>query len=390
MTNLTVLGGGAGSQTIAADASLRGDYDQVRLFELPDFADETLGPILETRKITLKGLQNNHKGVKRTGTAEIDIVTTDISEAIEGTDLIIIPIPAKGHAAFFEELIPHLEDGQIISLFPDNFGSLQLRKMIQERDREPDVIIGGWDTLGYGARIEKLGEVNCMSRGYRLRYSALPSKDSDEFFKALKDSPPLEPCQKIEKLDNVLAVGFVNPNPTVHIPGSVLNVGAMEVCENEKDVLAPGEDWSLYKHGMSPSISKVQYKFYKEIQKIAGSIGVKIPEAPERHFYEKHSIMRAAYDAPFYYQSPVYDISGPHSVEDRYFTEDVAFGAMMYYRLAEKFQVDIPVIESLIRLASIVSERDFFEEGLSLEDVGLADMTKKEILNYLNRGKKKK
>lgn len=385
MVKLAILGGGAGSQTIAADASLRGDYEEVRLYELPDFA-ENLGDLFETHKIELKGNQNNYKGVKRTGIADIDVVTTDMSEALEGIDLIIVAIPAMGHGAFFERMIPHLEDGQVISIFPDNFGSLRLRKMMREKGIDPDVIIGGWDTLGYGARVEESGKVTCMARGYRLKYCALPSNDADKFFKAVKNSPPLESCSDLEKVDTVIAVGLTNANPVVHVPGSVLNVGAMEVCENEEGVLAPGEDWSLYKHGMSPAVSRVQVEFYKEIKKIGGSIGIEIPDISRKHFFEKHSIMRVSYDAPFYYHSPVFAIPGPHSVEGRYFIEDVGVGTVVSYNLAERFEVNVPTIESLIRLASVICQRNFIDEGLSLEDIGLANMSDEEILEYLRKG----
>ena len=125
---VAILGGGVCAQTFAADFALQG-YN-VRLYELPEFAQETLGDVIKTHKIELGGKQLNFKWFKRTGVAKIDTVTTDISEALKGSGLVIVAIPAKGHKPFFKNMIPYIEDGQVISIFPDNFGTLMLRTMM--------------------------------------------------------------------------------------------------------------------------------------------------------------------------------------------------------------------------------------------------------------------
>lgn len=45
-----------------------------------------------------------------------------------------------------------------------------------------------------------------------------------------------------------------------------------------------------------------------------------------------------------------------------------------------------PVIDSMIHMANAMLDRDFFAEGLTLEELGIAHMTKEELLNYLNNG----
>jgi len=136
---VAILGGGVCAQTFAAELSLEG-Y-KVRLYELPEFAPETLAGVLKTHEIELGGKQLNFKWFRRAGVATVEVVTTEISEALKGAGLVIVAIPAKGHRPFFENMIPYLEDGQVVSIFPDNFGSLMLRNMMREKGCDADVII---------------------------------------------------------------------------------------------------------------------------------------------------------------------------------------------------------------------------------------------------------
>ncbi len=80
----------------------------------------------------------------------------------------------------------YLDDGQMISIFPDNFGSLMLRNMMREKGCKTKVIIGGWTSMPYGARIIEPGKVDCIIRIRELLCDTLPSRDGDIFFETLK------------------------------------------------------------------------------------------------------------------------------------------------------------------------------------------------------------
>lgn len=355
------------------------------MYELPDFAPESLGKVLETHEIELGGLQHNFRWFRRTGVARVDVVTTDMSEALDGAGLVLVTVPAIGHRRFFEEMIPHLVDGQVVSIFPDNFGSLMLREMMRERDCAADVTIGGWSSMPYATRKLEPGKVNCIARARELIYDALPSKDGDEFFKILKELPAFNGTIELKRGDTVIGVGLSNPNPVVHVPGSILNVGAMEVSEIEGTLGIPKGKYSMYKYGMSPSVSRVQLAFYREERKIADALGIGIVEYSDEQFFCKGSVMGVEYWAPF---SDVIlpPIVGPRSVEDRYFTEDIPIGCNVRYQLAKKLNVDVPIIESLLRLGSVICRRDFFKEGRSLRELGIEDLTKDQIIRYVREG----
>ncbi len=380
---VAVLGGGACAQAFAAEFTLTGH--RVHLYELPQFAPTTLGPVLETTEIELGGAQLNFKWFKRTGIARIHLVTTDMGKALRGAGLIIVAIPAKGHKPFFEQMIPHLEDGQVISIFPDNFGSLMLKQMMEEKGCRVKVIIGGWSSMPYGVRMIEPGKLDCIMRTRELLGDALPGKDGDEFFAALKGIPSFDGTIELKRGDTIIGVGLSNPNPVVHVPGSILNVGAMEVTAMEGTLGIPKGKYSMYKHGMSPAVARLQFAFYQEERTIAAAMGIEMVEYREDQFYWKGSIMGMEYWVPFV-DVIMPPITGPDSVEHRYFSEDIPVGTVIRYHLARRFGVDVPVIESLIRLGSAVCRRDFLGEGVTLSQLGIDKLNKEQTIGFIREG----
>ena len=251
---VAVLGGGACAQTFAAEFTLAG-Y-KVHLYELPELAQGTLGEVLRTHEIELGGTQANFKWFRRAGVAKVNVVTTEIAEALKEAGLVIVAIPAKGHKPFFEKMIPCLEDGQVVSIFPDNFGSLMLRKMMRDKGCNVDVIIGGWTSMPYGVRLMEPGKLDCLIRIRELLGDALPSRDGDRFFDVLKGIPAFDGVVELKRGDTIIGVDLSNPNPAVHVPGSILNVGAMEVSEMEGTLGIAKGKYSIYKHGMSPAVAR--------------------------------------------------------------------------------------------------------------------------------------
>lgn len=135
----------------------------------------------------------NYENFKRNGTVRIDMVTYDMAEAVKGADHILVSIQAQGFKNVFEELAPLLEDGQTVSIFPDNFGSLILRNIMKQRGFDTRVIIAGYDSLVYGARLVEYNNmetetdvVNITYRENEIRVDTFPSSDFDEYVQKAK------------------------------------------------------------------------------------------------------------------------------------------------------------------------------------------------------------
>ena len=78
--------------------------------------------------------------------------------------------------------------------------------------------------------------------------------------------------------------------------------------------------------------------------------------------------------------------TGPFTIQDRYVTEDVPVGCHIYHELGKKYGVATPVIDSMITLGSVMTGKDFYETGLTLDDLGIGKLSREELLDYLNNG----
>lgn len=395
---IAVLGGGAVGKTCGADCALAGQ--KVNICDLDPFFDKALGTVKRTG-ITLAPKAPGTKtryGFERFGKGEFNLVTNDVAECVKGCKLVIVGIPSVAHEAFFKELIPALEDGMIIHIIPDNYGSLRLRKMMREMGCTKDVIVGGWSSAPYGTRVGTEGgvmdsTVELVYRAITLRGAALPAKDTADFVKSSQYLGCFDAITQGDGAvegDTVMDIGFSNVNPVIHVPGTLLGVGTME----NWGVVYGGNDkytYSIYSHAFCPSISEVQYEFYQEEMRLAEAMGVGIQPFEKKVFFQRTSVLGSEYmgeecDVPFSDQWPTGFGTGPFSITNRYVTEDVPVGCHMYHELGKKFGVATPVIDSMITLASVMNKEDYFASGMKLEDIGLDDMDKDQMNAYLRQG----
>ena len=398
---IAVLGGGAVGKSCAADMKLAGK--EVRLYDMMPFAKNTLAN-LEKTGILLDGVQRNLYCFERSGRAYLNMVSSDMGKVVKGAGLIVIAAPAMAHEPFFRELIPHLEDGQVIHIFTDNYGTLLLRKMMREMGCTKQVIVGGWSSAPYGTRIESVGKftfphVGVKYRAITLRGASLPMSDIDAFMESSRYLPCIDAVtygNGPEAGNTVLDTGFANINPVIHVPATILGVSTME----NWGVIFGGYDknsYSMYCHGLCPSICEVQYQFFEEEKALAKEIGVGTPQYAYESFFSRRSVLTQEYmgldkdgkdNVIFPLDQPSDEgNTGPNSINHRYLTEDVPVGCKIYHDLGVQYGVPTPVIDSMIVLAGSMHKKSFFETSkYNLAYLGIDNMPKEELLAYLNEG----
>jgi len=394
---IAVLGAGGIGKAMASDCVLGGQ--DVVLCDIEPYAQISLSNL--ENGFRLHGSQLSRYGFRREGTAHFTKVTTNLKEAMDAADILIVAVPAVGHTSFFKEMIPHLRSGQIIHIFPDNYGSLLFRKVMREMNCDKEVVVGGWSSAPFGSRVDMEGpyvlpSARIMYRAITLRGAALPMTDQKVFLESIKYIRAMDGINKGDgptSADTVMDTGFSNVNPILHCPGVILGAGAIEnygliYGDNKKD-------FSIYCHVYSPTVSKVQYSVYKEEIEIAKAMGVGIQQFREEQFFSRSNILGPEYmgDAMFVPYEEVFEMAlgtGPFKVDHRYLTEDIPIGCHIYHELGKKFGVKTPVIDSMISMASAMLDRDFYKEGYTLEYLDVAHMGKEELLEYLHTGKYKK
>lgn len=395
---IAVLGGGAVGKTVAADCKLAGR--NVRLFSR---SAKSIANV-ERTGILLDGIQRNLYGFERSGRAYLDLVSTNMADVVKGAKLIVLAVPALSHEDYISQLVPLLEDGMIIHTFTDNFASLLIRKKMREMNCTKDVIVGGWSSAPYGTRIEKIcgfwtNHVGVKYRAISLRGASLPMTDIDDFMESTKYLPCMDSVTTGDGVvagNTVVDIGLSNINPVIHVPASLLGVSSME---NWSLVYGNAPDsYSMYSHGLCPSICRVQYQFYKEECAIAEAMGVSMPYYSYESFFSRRSVLTQEYmgldengkdNVVFPLDKPCDEgNTGPNDINHRYITEDIPVGCKIYHDLGVKFGVPTPIIDSMIVLGGAMHEKSFFENTrYNLDYLGIGHMSKEEVLDYLNNGK---
>ena len=129
---VAVLGGGTAPSATAGDLALRGHDVRLALRNRERFAE-----IFATRRIRVRGLID--------GEAEVGEVTDDHTAAVEGADLVVVPLPAFAQEAIAERVAPALEAGQVVYLTTGTFGSYVFREALR-RAGAADVPVAERDT----------------------------------------------------------------------------------------------------------------------------------------------------------------------------------------------------------------------------------------------------
>ena len=390
---IAVLGAGGIGKTSAADMALAGK--EVRIWDQEDFAPRTLANI--DRGLKLEGVQLNLYGFERRGTAKVAMATTDLAKAVKGAGQILVAVVGLAHEKLFKQLIPLLEDGQVIHIIPDNGGTLLLRKMMIEAGCKANVIIGAWTTAPYGTRIVIEGGIttnrcDCRDRVIMVRGAALPASDTEAFIESAKYLPCWDAVTTgmgYDAGDTVIDNLFSNANPVIHVPGVVLGVSTLQNFEKilDHDITT----FSAYAHCLCPAIANVQGEFYMEETRIAEKMGVGIQPLKPEDFQNRSSMygmeyMGPDYKRPFDQKYPNKYGDGPFSLENRYITEDVPIGCCLFRELGDRYNVDTPMIDAMIDLASVMIGRDLTKNCYTLDYLGIGHMTHEELHKWLREG----
>ncbi len=361
---VAVLGAGHGGCAAAADLGRRG-YG-VRLHAR---SAERLAPLRARGGIEARGV---HQGL-----VPVDLMTTDLAEAVRGADLVMLVVPSVAHEPYARALAPLLRDGQPIFLNPGHTGGgLHFLNALRRAGYRGEVRSCETVTLTYITRMEGPAAVNIYSYTTRLRFAALPGRDADAMFALIR---PLYP--NIVKASSVLETGLGNINAIFHPPGMIMNAGWIERRRG---------DFLFYREGITQAVGRVTAAVDAERLAVARALGV--PAVPFLDiFYEAGLTTKAAHDGGNIARAceesePNRTIKAPPSLDHRYIHEDIGYGLVPMAELGRLAGVATPTIDALIALAGLALGIDYRLHGLTLERLGLAGKTPGELARFVETG----
>ena len=139
-----------------------------------------------------------------------------------------------------------------------------------------------------------------------------------------------------------------------------------------------GEFW-MYKEGLTPSVKKVIYQMDAERMALFRALGYRP--------YTYDEIFRDSFNMDVD-QFAAASSKGPFSMQDRYIAEDIPMGATLTLSLGRAVGVSMPTYESIVHLASVVNDSDYYATGRSLENLGLSKMSLEELKHYFKTGRR--
>jgi len=376
---IAVLGAGNGGYVMAADLSMVGH--KVNLYELPEYAENNLGPVIEIGGIEVISQDTSGNEIVlsaggRSGFTKISgTVGSDIQKAVSGVDVIMLVVPGFVREKFIRAFAPYLEDEQIITIWPGYFGALQCAKLLKDLGIEKDIAIAEAESLFYNCA--KLGNAKVRNKGQKnkILLSVFPGKKKKDTITELKKIYPLFLPAK-----NVLETTLANINPTLH-PESVL----LNLYRVERKFYPFDEKFNkpvLKAYDLTPGMTRLVKQIDRERVSLGNKFGLKINtlketleiwyDAKGKDLYETISNCYA------------YQVQGaPTSLEDRYVTEDVPYGLVPYTLLGEQIGITVDTIRAMATIGCAITGRDFWKEGLDLEAVGLDGKSVLEIIDFL-------
>jgi len=347
-----VLGAGHGGLAMAGHLSIMGF--EVRLYNR---SPERLEPIQLRGGIEVRGEVN--------GFGKIEIATTDIKSAIEGADVLMVVTPAYAHEFIARVCSPHLSDGQIIVLNPGRTGgALEFTRILREEGIKAYVFLAETQTLIYASRVTGPGQVTIFRIKNSIPLATLPAYWIPDVLEVVRKAFP-----QFVPGDNVLKTSFNNIGAVFHPALTVLNAAWIEETHG---------NFEYYLEGASPSVARVLEMIDAERVAVAAALGIQAYTAREWLYLAYDAAGRNLHEA-IHANTGYRGIKAPEVIYHRYITEDVPMSLVPIASIGEMLGIETYTINSIIHLASILHQRDYWAEGRTVDKLGLEGLSIREI-----------
>lgn len=367
MKKMTIIGGGNGGQAMAGYFGMHDDYE-VRVF---DYFEKPVNVLREKGEIELTGAIE--------GRGKIALATTDLKEALDGTDLIMVVTPALYHNKIARDVAPYLKKDTIVLLSPSSvFGAFAFKKALEDEGNNEEVIIGETNSLLFAARLVENGKVNIGGKKDILMAAAFPADKGDKMYEFIK---PV--MQETEMFDNVLATSFDNTNAMVHPLPTMLNCNWSE----------SGAKYKYYQEGIGPTCGRIVEQIDTERVEIGKKLGLRLG----KDLFDIYMEYEDQYNATGPDVSTMLksvkaynNIYASNEVKIRYIMEDIPTGMVPFVAVGKLLGMPVKKMQMVIDLCEGMLDEDLTEceSARSLEKLGLAGMSAEQIVEYARTGKK--
>jgi opine dehydrogenase len=299
------------------------------------------------------------------GFARMNLATSDVGEAVDNTDILMMVVPATAHRDVAQLIAPFVTDGQMIVLNPGRTGgALEVSQVLKERNPSARPYIAEAQTLLYAARATNPGQVHIYSIKNSVPLAALPAYHIADILPIIQKALP-----QFVPGDNVIKTSLDNIGAVFHPAITILNAGRIEDTHGE---------FEYYVEGVTPAVAAVLEAIDRERVAVAAALGIRALAAREWLYLAYDAAGRTLFEAMR--ANPGYrGIRAPGTVLHRYISEDVPASLVPIASLGDLLKVPTPTIKAIIQMACAMHGVDYWKEGRTVARLGLEGMSVKDI-----------
>jgi len=356
---ITVIGAGNGGKALAGHLALMGA--KVTLFNR---TWKHIDAIKERGGISVV---SDNREVQ--GFGQLVNITSNLEEAIKASSLIMVVVPAFAHKDVATKMAPFLQDEQIVVLNPGRtFGAIEFRQVLNKNGCQAKIILAESQTFIYASRSDGPSQARIHRIKDGVPLAALPSYNTQYVLEALRPYYPQ----------------FINGRTVLHT--SLNNIGAIFhpaiMIHNAGRIEATGGEFQFYLDGVTPTVAKIMEEIDRERVSVAENLGVDV--------YTAREWLKFAYDADganlyeaIHNQQGYRGIKAPATINHRYINEDIPMSLVPIASLGNHLGINVQAMESVIRLACIARDTDYWENGRTIESLGLEKIDLRELISRL-------
>ena len=235
--------------------------------------------------------------------------------------------------------------------------------MLEEKGCKANAIIAETQTFIYASRAVGPAQAKIFRIKNSIPLASIRAHRIPEVLKKLRSAFP-----QFVAGDNIFKTSLDNIGSVFHPALCILNAGWIE------DI----SEFQFYVEGVTRSVAEVLERVDAERVAVAEALGIRALTAREWLYLAYSAAGKTLYDA-MHANHGYRGIMAPTNLNIRYLSEDIPASLVPIASIGEMLKVPAPTLKALIHLGSIINGCDYWKEGRTVERLGIAGMTVKEL-----------
>lgn len=277
--------------------------------------------------------------------------------ALAENDVIVLALPANGHRAVFDALLPHLAPRHTVIISGHlSFAALYLAKRLAERGVQIPIAV--WNTTVLTSKAASATEIRVGAIRGQVDMAAVPAHLAPQ---AAKVCTALFGDRFAVK-DDILTITLSNVNPQSHLGIALCNLTRIE----------RGETWGQ-NSCITPAVGRFLEALDRERLAVARALGKSVRTIFDHQALSYGAMGTSVAEVAQAQATQGRDPLGPKTLDTRYVLEDVPFGLAVTDFLAQLSGAEVPLHRSGIAILNACYGRDLAAKNDLLPDLGISD-----------------